>query len=66
MTIEGGPRIVGDWSETTLNYQVTVERYPNLKEELAIGIPTVKSPLYLMENLQEEEEEEYWVVGHVL
>jgi hypothetical protein len=45
---------------------VTVERYPNLKEELAIGIPTVKSPLYLMENLQEEEEEEYWVVGHVL
>jgi hypothetical protein len=34
MTIEGGPRIVGDWSKTTLNYWVMVERYPNLKEEV--------------------------------
>ena len=35
------------WSETTLNYCMVVERYPNLKEEVDGSIMAVKSPLYL-------------------
>ena len=27
------------WSETTLNYHMMVERYPNLKEEVGGSIP---------------------------
>ena len=40
-----------DWSTTTLNYWMMVERYPNSRKNLAVQFPTVRSPLYLTENL---------------
>jgi hypothetical protein len=30
------------WSETTLNYRMMVERYPNLKEEVGSSVPAMK------------------------
>ena len=33
------PKVVEVWSETTLNYWMMVERYPNLKEEVGNSIP---------------------------
>jgi hypothetical protein len=43
--------IKADRSKTTLNYQMVVEKYPNLKEEVGGLNLAVKSPLYLMNNL---------------
>ena len=36
-----------NWSKTTLNYWKMVERYPNLKEEVSVPFPAMKSSLYL-------------------
>ena len=33
----------GEWSETTLNYKMMMERYPNLKEEVGGSIPDCES-----------------------
>ena len=32
-------KMIGDWSEMTLNYWVMVEGYPNLKEEVGGSNP---------------------------
>jgi hypothetical protein len=34
-----GSQIYDYWSKTTLSYQLTVEGYPNLKEEVGNSIP---------------------------
>ena len=44
-------RFKNKWSETTSNYQMMVERYPNLKEEVGGSISAMKSPIYLTKNL---------------
>ena len=38
-------------SKTTLNYQMMVERYPNLKEEVGSSNLDCESPLYMTGNL---------------
>jgi hypothetical protein len=44
------------WSETTLNYGMMVERYPNLKEKVGGSIPpAAESPLYLTKNLPSDQ-----------
>ena len=44
MFVTGSPfndsKIILHWSETTLNYRMMVERYPNLKEEVGNLIPS--------------------------
>ena len=46
-------KVTKTWSETTLNYLMMVETYPNLKEEVwyVVRSPAAKSPLYLTENM---------------
>ena len=41
------------WSETTLNYRIMVERYPNLKEEVDGSNLVVKSLLFMTKNLSD-------------
>jgi len=40
-----------NWSETTLNYWMMVERYPNLKEEVGGSIPACEISSLLDEKL---------------
>jgi len=40
-----------DWSKTTLNYWMMVERYPNLKEEVGRSIPGCEISSLLDEKL---------------
>jgi hypothetical protein len=39
----------------TLNYEMMVERYPNLKQEVGGSNPAMKSPLYRMENFPDDQ-----------
>ena len=41
--------IIISWSKMTLNYRVTMERYPFLNGVVGSSIPAVKSSLYLTE-----------------
>jgi hypothetical protein len=40
-----------NWSETTLNYRMMVERYPNIKEEVDGSIPACEISSLLDEKL---------------
>ena len=46
-----GCEMVTVWSETTLNYWMIVERYPNLKEEVGGSIPDCEISSLLDRNL---------------
>ena len=41
---EGVVKTEREWSETTLNYRMMVERYPNFKEEVGGSIPGCETP----------------------
>ena len=45
------------WSETSLNYEMMVERYPNLKEEVGGLTPGCEISVNLLSKEKEEEEE---------